>query len=456
MWISFAVAATLLAGESRIAVGQNTPVIFQHGINSDATTWQPVSDALAAVFALTPIRVTTGSRRIFQDQEQVLLAGTTALPDSTIGVGHSNGGILLREANADGRKMRGIVTIGSGHTGAGIARSLASGLFGDWGRYFVGTTALPVNVYQQFYDNNDYWYAGSQAARYWNSFGQTFATFGDLYGLAYQPLLAEMTPGSAFLGNLNSGANLSREASSLAARIGIVSSLSSTNGVIFRSLWDQATTNSLVQFRDVDASALYGAYFYYAFYDNTLDPNYYAKTYYAYLWSDAGDAVTNMDVHWCYNTEAYTGQYPYILCAPSDAIVPSARQSYPSYTRQMAVQDVSHNEETSSLKTQNALKDIFNAGALKIALRGAPPPTTPLQITLSGPTTVVYGDWASWQVIATGGTPPYRYSWSGLATGEEASVGFSVYQGGYLYVWVYDSKGAHSDDVIQVTVDYTP
>jgi hypothetical protein len=102
------------------------------------------------------------------------------------------------------------------------------------------------------------------------------------------------------------------------------------------------------------------------------------------------------------------------------------------------------------------MAEIFDSGQLHISRRAAPPPTTPLQITLSGPSTVVYGDWASWQVIATGGTPPYRYSWSGLATGEDASVGFSVYQGGYLYVWVYDSKGAHSDDVIQVTVDYTP
>jgi len=450
-----AMALLLLASRTELARGQDTPVLFQHGINSDANTWQPVSDGLASVFALNPVRITTGSRRDYLEQSQILRDYTTTLPSSAIGVGHSNGGIVLRDANRFGRNLRGIVTIGTLHSGAGIARSLANGTFGEWARYFFSVTSLPIIVYQQFYDNSWQWQAGATAARYWNDFGVFFGGFGDLYGLAYSPLLDEMTPGSVYLNALNSGANLARESSALSGRIGIVSSLSSTNGVIFRSLWDQSTTNSLVQVRDYDADALLGAHFYYLFYDNYDDPYFYEKTYYADLWYDAWFAVSHMDIHWCYNIEAYAGALPaYIFCTQSDAIVPAGNQSYPAGTLRYDISDVSHNEETSHGRTYQTLSDIFD-GALAIPRRSAPPPST-LSVSISGPTRVYYGDWAGWQAIPSGGVPPYRYQWEGMVSGEESSAGLSVYSEGCVSVGVWDSAGAFERAAQCITVDYSP
>lgn len=446
----------LLGLPTQSARGQNASVVFQHGINSDANTWVPVGDALASVFALTPVRITTGSRRDYLEQAQVLRDNTTTLPSSAVGVGHSNGGIVLRDINYSGRNLRGIVTVGTLHTGAGIARSLVNGTFGEWGRYFFSVTSLPVITYQQYYDNNIYWNAGATAARYWNDFGVFFATFGDLYGLSYRPLLDEMTPGSAYLAARNSQANLSREAAALSSRIGIVSSLSSTNGVIFRTLWDRATTDILVQYRDADAAALYAAYFYYSAYDNYGDPYYYGKINNAYLWGEAGNGVSRMDIHWCYNIEAYAGVLPQnIFCTYSDAIVPAANQNYPGSTRTIAISDVSHGEETSHATTLQTLTGIFDAGPLAIPRKSAPPPST-LGAEISGPTTVVYDDWGSWAGIASGGTPPYRFGWNGLANGEDQTIGFSVLQPGFLYLDVWDAAGAYARASVYVSVDYSP
>jgi pimeloyl-ACP methyl ester carboxylesterase len=448
--------ASLLATRTELVAAQNTPVLFQHGINSDANTWQPLSDGLASVFELSPVRITTGSRRDFVEQGQVLLNSTTDLPGNAIGVGHSNGGILLRGANSSGRNLRGIVTVGTLHSGAGIARSLADGTFGEWGRYFFSVTAAPVIVYQQYYDNSTAWQSGYVAANFWNQFGVYFGAFGDLYGLAFRPLLEEMTPGSIYINALNSGANLARESSALPSRIGIVSSLSTENGVIFRSLWDQGTTGSLIQSRDYATAAFMSAYFYYTFYDNYDDPYYYAKTQNASLWYDAAFAVSHMDIHWCYNIGAYAGIFPlYVVCVPSDAIVPAGSQIYPGSTRQFEITDVSHNEETTSSRTNQTLTQIFDGGALAIPRRAAPPPTT-LAVSISGPSRVYYGDWAGWQAIPSGGVPPYRYMWEGMVSGDESSAGTSVYSEGCVSVGVWDSVGAFERAGMCVTVDYSP
>ena len=60
------IATLFLAAIGRVAPAQRQPVIFQHGIGSDASTWQSVADRLAGIYYLSPYRFTTGSQREYE------------------------------------------------------------------------------------------------------------------------------------------------------------------------------------------------------------------------------------------------------------------------------------------------------------------------------------------------------------------------------------------------------
>jgi pimeloyl-ACP methyl ester carboxylesterase len=424
--IKRATACATLVAVPVVAHGQNVPVIFQHGINSDQSTWQPLSEALATVFQLTPIRITTGSRREYEVQAQILKDATPGLGGTTIGVGHSNGGIVLRQANKMGRPLRGLVTVGTPHSGAGIAQSFYDGRFAEWVGYLTLATSAPVLVYQQYYDQSNWWTAASYAANGWFNFGVSLAGAGEVFGLTYQPLLSEMAEGSEFregANGINGAANLQREATEIPYRVGIVSSLVDYNGVVFRSYASQSQTNLAADGRAAAEDVLDGAGFYYAFYGDESDPYYYEKRNHAQLWFDASRALRQMDVHWCYNIRAYIGGVgPYTQCALSDGLIPSSSQYYPSSSLTLTISGVSHGEETGSDVTKQQLDGLFRAGVLTIPLVGGAPPGT-LTLALNGPSSVISGDWSNWDMAVSGGTPPYRYQWSGFGTGTDSSFG---------------------------------
>ena len=57
------------------------------------------------------------------------MAASVGFPDTTIDVGHSNGGVVSRDANRAGRNFKGIITVGTPHQGAGIAANVLNGEF---------------------------------------------------------------------------------------------------------------------------------------------------------------------------------------------------------------------------------------------------------------------------------------------------------------------------------------
>ncbi len=400
-------AVSLVFTRSSDAVAQAQPVIFQHGIASDASTWETTANGLAAIFNLTPYRFTTGAQREYEVQTAVYLNGAMGLPDTTIAVGHSNGGIISREANREGRALKGIVTVGTPHQGAGIAANVLNGEFNRYIGYLGGSVLLPFNTYAQYYDDNPVWNFASLASSWVYNFATFFQDLPTFLELTVQALLTEASPGSTYFAGLNSPANLAREAAAIPNRVAIVSTLSSYDGVIFRTLFGPSTTNDLIITRLAFEGAFLGAYYYYDSYDDYYDPYYYPKLDNAYMWYSAYQAQDDQDGDWCWIIGAADG---YHGCLGNDAAIPSASQVYPNYTRLLAMSDVPHGAETSSSVTFSYLRDLFTLGPLRIAPAGAT--SSGLTASLLGPTMVTMNDPYSWSANASGGQAPYTYAWS--------------------------------------------
>ena len=75
---------------------------------------------------------------------------------------------------------------------------------------------------------------------------------------------------------------------------------------------------------------------------------------------------------------------------------------------------------------------------------------------IDGPTAVNLNDACTWWASANGGSPPYSFSWSGIANGTGSSVSASSSSFspcGMLYLNVTDAVGGTGSTSISVSVD---
>lgn len=214
------VLASLVA--PRVAVAQDVPVVFLHGLMSSADAWRDTAPRVARDLHITEHRISTDWRDWFERQAAQIHGAFGHLPAETIAVGHSNGGIVAREWSKR-RSLRGIVTMGTPHHGALLAErgldlvGLHYELF-DLVNGIAGILTDPKSTFSWLLPwltthlNFTAWLAQATT-------GELLATLGLGYGL---PVLGQMRPGSAFLQHLNSSGNLSREASAVQTRVGMV------------------------------------------------------------------------------------------------------------------------------------------------------------------------------------------------------------------------------------------
>ncbi|MBP6715583.1 MAG: hypothetical protein KA205_01870, partial [Acidobacteria bacterium] len=99
------------------ALAQNTPVVFVHGLNSDASTWQQAADHFGRSLAITPYLPDLSWSARYEEQSSDLQQRFQNLPSSTIAVAHSNGGLVSRDWNRS-HQLSGLVTVGTPHAGA--------------------------------------------------------------------------------------------------------------------------------------------------------------------------------------------------------------------------------------------------------------------------------------------------------------------------------------------------
>jgi pimeloyl-ACP methyl ester carboxylesterase len=209
--------ATIALTATMASAGDELTVLV-HGLGSKGETWETTAARLQQELAMTTYRPTLDWQDPFHKQAGQLQTNLSARPGTPVVVGHSNGGLVSRQLSKT-FPVQAIVTLGTPNGGAPFARNLVRwsywvgsvyGIIGNIVSTF-GTAVPPVQVVVGI----------SIADRYGeDSIVRLLATLGID---KIVPVFVDMSPGSAFIGELNSAANLAREASQVPTRVGIVS-----------------------------------------------------------------------------------------------------------------------------------------------------------------------------------------------------------------------------------------
>jgi pimeloyl-ACP methyl ester carboxylesterase len=310
-----------------LAAAQDVPVVFVHGLASDGSAWQAASESLQQQLALEPHQPTQSWFESYQTQASQLHSTAGALAAETIAVGHSNGGIVSREWSKL-KPLAGVVTLGTPNQGAPLAHNLL-----DW-IGFNHTLANRIDsVFGGFSECIAYgcgweWviFQGSLdqlLVAIYEAITQSIVGLTTTVGIQLgAPVLPQMSPGSAVIAELNSPGNLTREASAISSRVGIVSVARNWfDAGWYRALNPEsadtvdAWKDAAVFLLDWGSSYLYGI----------AGPTDYLALDVAAFMSAAAGRIDALDWQWC-ATVSHVGAGE---CHPNDTIVPDWSQVYP-------------------------------------------------------------------------------------------------------------------------------
>lgn len=381
------------------------PLVLIHGLNSDASTWNVASQRLLQDENVTITTPTLSSLTTYENQASSLLAQINGVPGNAIAIGHSNGGIVARQAAADGRSWSGIITIAGPHGGAPLAANVMNYLLFEDAENMAANVTAPFAFYSQFYPDDWGWELGEYAGYFLWTVAAAMPGIAAAEGYALEnTVVPEMEPGY-LVQTVNSQANLNREAAVIPQRIAITSTVATPFGLLFHGLIGESY---LSDGRAVYTAGdiLYAAGDYYTFYDDYEDPWFQEKQENAYLWYVAGDEAYHFDQNWCGLIGA---QDAYGNCYQSDGLLPVAVQQYPGATYTAAITGPGHVEETSSDAVITAVENELTAH-LNVQPNGGGGGSVTANV--SGPTSVSGCTTGNWTAAASGGTPPYTYQWT--------------------------------------------
>lgn len=214
--ISLLVVITLLPlGLAPRASAQDQPTVFVHGFGSTGDTWKDAAARLDQRLATDSRTPTTTWRDGLGSQATELDSQVPSLAEAPIAVGHSNGGLVARQWSRQ-RPLKGLVTVGTPHGGAPFVNNLLT-----WGRFNIELYSRIASIVNAAARSNTDWWRWISSAAGALDFANSIASVSPTQilqsvGLAAGvPVLPQMAAGSAFLADLNSESNLSREAASL-------------------------------------------------------------------------------------------------------------------------------------------------------------------------------------------------------------------------------------------------
>ena len=199
---------------------QERPAVFVHGFNADEGTWRNTADRLRATLDIHPYVPRLPWAETFETQGADLQRQFGGLPDSTIAIGHSNGGIAARQWSRL-RDLSGVMTVGSPQRGAPAVDRALSALGFHEGLYNAASAAFGALGAQP----NEWWdvYVFIELALRFTQ-GVSFSNWSAIAGLGLLsqfPVVPQMSTQSSYLNQLNGAANLNREAQAVPARVGL-------------------------------------------------------------------------------------------------------------------------------------------------------------------------------------------------------------------------------------------
>jgi pimeloyl-ACP methyl ester carboxylesterase len=215
------VIGILVAGP---AGAQDRPVVFLHGLMSDASSWAAAAERLRAKASIEPHVPSLSWRNPYEDQARDLQQRSefSVLGGNVIAIGHSNGGIVAREWSRV-RPVGGLITIGSPHRGAPLVGRMLT-----WAQFNAAAPDALNAVVDAFSEWTDWTWIYTyieESLRWVSDFSiWSVVNLATTIGLTgSMPVATEMIPQSVYLNGLNASANLQREASSVPNRVGITS-----------------------------------------------------------------------------------------------------------------------------------------------------------------------------------------------------------------------------------------
>ncbi len=235
-------ALCLCLGLHAPAGAQDRPMVFVHGFRSEGATWTETTNRLKVQLAITAIQPSVAWRTPFTDQAAQLESIVRWVPGTPFAVAHSNGGPVVREWSKL-RQLSGLLTLSSPNQGAPIANNA-----GAFAAYNANIVAALLNVNMSFPDPSDPQFWIRQVIQGAMAFAADTVTVAITalgsggFDLA-SPVFENERVGSPFMAQLNSPANLAREAASVPNRAAIATSVTDFHlGGVFRAV-NPATAN---------------------------------------------------------------------------------------------------------------------------------------------------------------------------------------------------------------------
>jgi PGAP1-like protein len=368
-------------------VAAQTSVVFVHGLKSDGSTWGSTPGVVASQLYITPRQPSLSSFSFFSDQATQLQGLIGSQPANMIAIGHSNGGIVSRVANYAGnaQPMQGIVTVGTPHRGAPLASNTMDGATLEYLATWAAQITQPLFTYAQYILND---FCGIVCGRiYAGVYNLAIAGGNALYEAGYllnnvagpvareTTVLGQMEPYSAFINNeLNTGANLAREAGALRVRSAIISQGYPGYTSLFYGLTPGSEAHNTNWQHWVEA-VYSGFYEYYYNYVDYNDLDMWDKRFNAWMWADGWYMLAYTDYHWCNLIGGW--DYNQWACF-SDGIVPAYSQAWQGAIHHPMYWGPGHLNQTKNPGVQALIvNSLRHDGFIMDEVPAAPPPSPP-------------------------------------------------------------------------------
>jgi pimeloyl-ACP methyl ester carboxylesterase len=334
-WATGPLLLVLILATAQEAPSQ-IPIGMAPGLGEPASIWYPIqvylTERLGGI-TTHPISLNTGSSIPSQSVSffQQLYAQTGERAYRAILMGHSNGGLVVREV-ARITPPTGIITVGTPHPGARIVPAAPAGrAFAQNASYALAELSSAALEYV-YYGRNARW---SDWLWYWAAQEAINAALYDwvpaklaeaVDNLTDLPAVKDVTPGSDFMRSLNDAPGGIVD-QNVPARIGVrVSTYYSYEGGPLRLLLspDEANTTAALAsaagfWLKVNGEELYWD----TINGNFSDPNvFYARAHLGWAAMWFGSFLTDYDLFWC--SMIHNGG----RCGPSDAFIPQEDQRY--------------------------------------------------------------------------------------------------------------------------------